>query len=406
MIDDKNPDAPETDPDNGDVSAPVPAVSRFALVVWAFLILFALYACIGMAVALFSNHVDPSIVSVPEMAAVDVLPEPVKTDLNAIIPFPMEEDQKEQKQEEAPLNLGTVPEPEKTDIPPPSAPEPVKTDSPAQSALDPEPSFQAAPRPKIAVVIDDMGLNHVNSRRMAALRAPLTLAYLPYADNLPRQTAAARQSGHELWVHMPMEPSDMDDNNPGPNALLTTNSAAENMRRLNENLAKFDGYVGINNHMGSRFTRSADALAPVMAEIKKRGLWFLDSKTIGSSVASDVAVRTGVAAVDRDIFLDNVATVPAVKAQLRALESVARRNGYAVAIGHPHDATVAALKTWLSDVQSRGFDVVPLSEIIARRFPVADIPLHALYRPEDTIEPAAGIDVGAVNGVIPPFSVR
>jgi polysaccharide deacetylase 2 family uncharacterized protein YibQ len=385
--------------ENGDAVAAQPKPSRFVLVVWAFVVLFALYIVIGTGIAFFSNHIDPSVISIPSAPALEPLPEPVKPDV--VIPFPMEEGVDEKQHEESPVTLPAavpvvVPSvPDTVQLPVETPPEPKLA---PQSALEPvvdpvlEPAVIAAPRPQIAIMIDDMGLNMVNSRRMVALSAPLTLAYLPYAENIKKQTTLARQNGHELWVHMPMEPTNMKGNNPGPNALLTTNTPDENMRRLNENLARFDGYTGINNHMGSRFTRDRAALAPVMAEIKKRGLWFLDSKTIGSSVAGDMAVQAGVAAVTRDVFLDNVMTLPAINAQLRVLENTARRKGYAVAIGHPHDATVAALETWTRDAAARGFDIVPLSEIIARRFPTADIPLHAMTTREDTIMPAAGME--------------
>jgi polysaccharide deacetylase 2 family uncharacterized protein YibQ len=233
---------------------------------------------------------------------------------------------------------------------------------------------------KIVIVIDDMGLNRRNSLMVADINAPLTLAYLPYADALVQQTRNAADRGHELIVHMPMQPEKMAQNNPGPNALLSDLSSEENLKRLDKNLNSFEGYIGLNNHMGSALTANEKALRPIMAEIKDRGLWFLDSRTIGSSVAGKLAAELDIPYVTRDVFLDNVNDVTAIKKQLQILESIAVNKGYAVAIGHPHDATIAALKSWLPDVQKRGFDVVPLSEVIAYRFPNASIPRYARFK--------------------------
>lgn len=219
--------------------------------------------------------------------------------------------------------------------------------------------------PAIAIVIDDLGLNRRQTAAASALPGPLTMAFIPYAGDLALQTAAARNSGHEIFLHLPMEPIDGNEN-PGPNALLASLSDAELRDRLVENLDRFTGYVGVNNHMGSRLTQDGSAMAIVMAELKHRDLMFLDSVTIGRSLAHHTALTFGVPSAQRDIFLDNVPEVASVMRQLAALEAVASQRGYAIAIGHPHPATVAALTRWLPDVVSRGFRLVPASEIIMR----------------------------------------
>lgn len=217
--------------------------------------------------------------------------------------------------------------------------------------------------PRIAIVIDDMGVDQGRSRRAAALPAPLTLAYLGYARDLGDQTAQARAAGHELMVHLPMEP-DGAAADPGPNALLTGLEPAEFARRLEWNLAQFDGYVGVNNHMGSRLTRDRALMAPVMTRLRRDGYLFLDSRTSGDSVAADVARATGVPTASRDVFLDHVATAEAVTAALRQTEEIARREGSAIAIGHPKDVTLDALEAWLPDVRARGFALVPVSALV------------------------------------------
>jgi hypothetical protein len=145
---------------------------------------------------------------------------------------------------------------------------------------------------------------------------------------------------------------------------LSSLTSDELAARLAENLDRFSGYVGVNNHMGSRLTQDAGAMAIVMAELKRRDLLFLDSLTIGNSVANSAAQRLGVPSAKRDIFLDNDPQVAAILAQLAALEAVASRQGFAIAIGHPYGATVAALAQWMPGALARGYIIVPASEII------------------------------------------
>jgi polysaccharide deacetylase 2 family uncharacterized protein YibQ len=213
----------------------------------------------------------------------------------------------------------------------------------------------------IAIVIDDMGLNRTLSRRAVALRG-LTLSYLPYGEDLPAQTSEARAAGHELLVHVSMAPEGHED--AGPNALAPGLSEAEIGRRLDWALNRFSGYVGINNHMGSRFTADEKGMAEVMERLKARGLMFLDSRTTARTLGPTLAHRLGVPLAERSVFLDNVETVDAVRRQLAELEAIARREGAAVAIGHPKEATLAALAPWLQTLETKGFILVPLSAIV------------------------------------------
>ncbi len=222
-----------------------------------------------------------------------------------------------------------------------------------------------AGRPAIAIVIDDMGVDRKRSARIAKLPGPLTLAWLPYAQGLREQARAARAAGHELLLHLPMEPSVQAD--PGPDALLVRLSRDEIQRRTAQALASFEGYVGANNHMGSRFTADRGAMAPVLAEMQQRGLLWLDSRTSSSMVAASLAKELKLPFAGRDIFLDNVETVSAVRAQLAKTEAVARHQGFAIAIGHPHDATAEALAAWLPEVQKRGFVLVPVTAVVRAR---------------------------------------
>lgn len=221
-------------------------------------------------------------------------------------------------------------------------------------------------RPAIAIVLDDLGIDQRRTRRAIALPAPLTLALIPYGYNLAKHANQARARGHELLVHLPMEPLDPEAN-PGKNALLTSLTENELRRRVNWNMHQFQGFVGINNHMGSKFTAWRPGMAIVMKTLKRDGLLFLDSKTTTKSQGIRLARAMRVPHTVRDVFLDNNITREAIEQQLRQLENVARRNGVAIGIGHPHDETVAALQRWIPVMQGKGFVLVPVSAIVRRK---------------------------------------
>jgi len=222
--------------------------------------------------------------------------------------------------------------------------------------------------PLVAIVIDDAGLNRRGTDRAVRIPVPLTMAYMAYAERLPEQVARARRAGHEILLHVPLE-TVADDTDTGPNALLTGLPREELARRMAWNLERVDGYVGINNHMGSRFTADRPGMTALMKELGKRGLMFLDSRTAANTVGHGVAREAGVPSLIRDIFLDNEATVASVTAQLAEAEKLARRRGFAVAIGHPHAWTLEAIEKWLPGAQARGVVLVPLTAILrSRRF--------------------------------------
>lgn len=228
-------------------------------------------------------------------------------------------------------------------------------------------STAALPAPAlIAIVIDDMGLGSSYNEDVLNLPAPLTLSYLPYGEDLPQQTAAAHDKGHELMVHMPMQP-DSAATDPGPDALLAAQGHKEMLKNLRHNLEQFDGYVGINNHMGSLLSRDSEAMELVMAELKTRGLLYVDSRTTPESIGEKTAEEYGVPTAARDVFLDHEETAEFVANALARLERDALKNGSAIAIGHPKGVTVAALRDWLPKAQAKGFRIVPVTEIIKQR---------------------------------------
>jgi polysaccharide deacetylase 2 family uncharacterized protein YibQ len=194
----------------------------------------------------------------------------------------------------------------------------------------------------------------------------VTLAYLPYSPHIALQTKAAAAKGHELMVHLPMAPEGMRVN-PGPNYLGVDHSPEELKARINANLNAFSGYVGVNNHMGSAFTQDRAGMDILAQELKARGVYFLDSMTAPESIGEKAARAASVRATHRDVFLDHYEDMSHVLASLERLERIARKTGAAVAIGHPKDVTLDALEKWLPTLQAKGFDLVPMSELINRR---------------------------------------
>jgi len=217
----------------------------------------------------------------------------------------------------------------------------------------------------VAVVIDDVGIDRPRSKRAWELPGPLTMSFLPYAKDLRDQARAARARGHELLLHLPMEPTGRAD--PGPNALLVSLSDAEIKQRTAAALDSFDGYVGVNNHMGSRFTTFRPGMETVLRQFKGRGLMFLDSRTTAQSVGDQLAQEMGVPSIVRHVFLDDDESLESVRRKLAEAEAVARRQGFVVAIGHPHEATLQALGEWLPGLQAKGMALAPASAVLRKR---------------------------------------
>ena len=222
-------------------------------------------------------------------------------------------------------------------------------------------------RPLIAIVFDDVGVNQRQAERAIQLPGPLTMSLMSYARDLPNLARKARSAGHELMLHLPMEPHD-HHKDPGPNALLTSLDDAELRNRIDWALDRFSGYVGVNNHMGSRFTEDRHGMSIVMQAVARRGLLFLDSKTSGASVAHSTALEHGVPTASRQVFLDHDAGPEAVRAALAELERIATKSGHAIGIAHPHEATLDVVREWMNTLEQRGFRLAPISTVIARNY--------------------------------------
>lgn len=218
-------------------------------------------------------------------------------------------------------------------------------------------------RPKLFIIFDDMGVDRAAFARVIELPGPLTLSFLPYAPDLDAQAAAARAAGDDVLLHLPMEPRGGAD--PGPRSLRLDMGAERLFETLAFNLEQFDGYVGVNNHMGSRFTRDEAAMKRVLAMLRDRGLFFIDSLTTGDSAALSAGAAVGAEVFVRDVFLDAEPGGEAVRRQLALAEEIAARTGYAIVICHPRAETIAAVGPWLTTALARGFELAGASSLRA-----------------------------------------
>ena len=242
--------------------------------------------------------------------------------------------------------------------------------------------------PKVAIIIDDLGMDLKRSREAMDLPAPVTLAFLPYGTKTKEYAKIGKEKGHSLIIHTPMEAMD-GALNIGPGGLKEAMTDEEFDKAFDVMLKSFDGYEGINNHMGSRLTADGEKMERLMKTLKKKHLFFVDSKTNPKSVAAGEAQMSGVPFAERDVFIDHVETMEFARKALKHTEELALRRGYAIAIGHPKDNTIAALKEWLPTLKAKGIEVVPVKALLIQpSIGVATIP--------DIIKPVDD-NVGAEN---------
>jgi polysaccharide deacetylase 2 family uncharacterized protein YibQ len=224
-----------------------------------------------------------------------------------------------------------------------------------------------ADRPRIAVVVGGLGISASSTAEaMAKLPAAVTFGFAPYGSDLARLAGRARAEGHELLLQMPMEPFDYPDNDPGPQTLLTTLSPDQNVDRMHWLMSRMQGYVGVANYMGARFTATESAIAPVLRETAKRGLLYVDDGSSPRSLASQIAGANSLPFVKADLTLDIVPTPAEIDRALNRLEATARQNGVAVGIATALPVSIDRLFQWTKSVADRGFMLVPVTAIVAK----------------------------------------
>ena len=219
------------------------------------------------------------------------------------------------------------------------------------------------PLPRLAIVIDDVGVSKAPIKKLLALRMPLTFAILPRQRYSTELANVINEAGYEVIIHIPMEPEDINGNNPGKGALLLAQSDDTIRKEIKTMIREMPHAVGTSNHMGSRFTKDYDKMHTVLEEIKNSGLYFLDSRTTADSVAFKLAQQMGVKSSSRRIFIDNKLDTQAIKNELRRAIRYALSQGEAIAIGHPHKQTIAALAEMKEAMENAGIELVPASSL-------------------------------------------
>lgn len=217
---------------------------------------------------------------------------------------------------------------------------------------------------RVALVIDDLGTAVEELRPLLGLGVPVSYSVLPYQEQTPEVVAELRKRGAEILLHMPMEPKNGE--NPGPGALLGGMSDAEIEDKTVAALRAVPGAVGVNNHMGSKLSEEEGPMAAVLRVLAGRGLFFLDSRTSAETVGYKLARELGIPAAERQVFLDGDPTPQAIEAQFQRLLDLARTHGAAIAIGHPHPETLAALEREVPRAKAEGYEFVPVSYLLTR----------------------------------------
>jgi len=247
---------------------------------------------------------------------------------------------------------------------------------PAAPTPAPEPSLAPVLAARIAIVIDDLGNDREAVERIARWPFRVAGAVLP---GLPGSAESARRlstSGKEVLLHLPMEPDGYPRIRPGPGVVLRADSDAKIAQTVADDLDTVPGAVGVNNHMGSAATADPRVMRAVVRVLTARRLFLLDSRTTEATVARRIADEESLPAVSRKVFLDAVESEDAIERSFRDLVRKAKKDGTALAIGHPHPATLALLERELPRLGSQGVELVTVAALTSRS-PKAKAPKSA-----------------------------
>ncbi len=218
--------------------------------------------------------------------------------------------------------------------------------------------------PMIAIVVTNLGLNaKLTKQAIERLPPAVTLGFSPYAKKLTEQVKAARLAGHEILLAVPMEPIGYPLNDPGEQTLLTTNSESQNIILLKWSMARFPGYVGVVPHMGRRFIASRRHLLPILGEMKRRGLMFLDSSIAsdGGGQGAKLSVVLGLPNVRATGWIDDDPSRISIAARLNQITVATKKAGLGVAIGRLYPVTIEMIVAWMRRLRAEGVTAVPIT---------------------------------------------
>lgn len=216
----------------------------------------------------------------------------------------------------------------------------------------------------VAIIIDDIGYDRKMAEGFLALDVPLTFSVLPRGTFNHSIIDQARKKDVEIMLHLPMEPENYPSINPGPCALLCSMGPDELIAQLNANIDSVPGIKGVNNHMGSQLTASSEQMRQIFTILKKRHLFFVDSRTTKKTLCRPSAKLLHLPFAERDVFIDHLQTREFVSKQLKLLVKRARRQGYAIGIAHPHPVTLEVLKEMLPELKKAVF-LTHASQVVA-----------------------------------------
>lgn len=238
--------------------------------------------------------------------------------------------------------------------------------TPAQAYA--RPFTPSGDRPLVAVIVGGLGFNaRATTQAIDELPAEITLSFVPYANDLQTWIDRARARGHEVMLELPMEPFDPEADDTGPQTLLASANAQQNVSRLEQLLSRGAGYFGVTNYQGARFATSAQASAPVVQALRQRGLVFISSG-IGQRTALSVeAQRAGLPILAADRIIDVRREADAIDDQLLNLEALALQNHSAIGAGFAYPVTIEQVGRWASDIGARGYQLAPASAVLNAR---------------------------------------
>ncbi|MCF7797243.1 MAG: divergent polysaccharide deacetylase family protein [Lentisphaeria bacterium] len=237
------------------------------------------------------------------------------------------------------------------------------TEAPATTAL-PTGLKRVSGRARIAIVIDDFGYAYNRTiQGFMKMSEPLNYSIIPKRPYSTQIAQQLHQANKTIMIHMPMETITNSSSEPAL-VIKPGLSDVEVEERLQEAYQSVPHAMGLNNHQGSGATQDADLMASVMRWLREKNLWFVDSRTIAATVAEEVARKSGIKTVSRDVFLDDVDDVSAIKKELIHLANIAAERGAAVAIGHCRPNTLAALESYLPLFRQAGYEIVPVTQLL------------------------------------------
>ena len=232
------------------------------------------------------------------------------------------------------------------------------------AAVIPSPKTVASRhRGDIVLILDDVGFDHQPLSAAMRIDPNINFAVLPNSQRAGEIATKLHARGFEVLCHLPMEPEGFPRVSPGSGAVLTSMSDEEIVRTTTENVGEVPFARGVNNHMGSRATADRRVMTTVLTALPK-GMYFIDSRTTGASVAAKIARQLNVRTASRSVFLDDVQSRPAIRSQLRALAHAAEEHGSAVGIGHMYPTTVQVLSEAAPMLRKQGFRFVRASEAV------------------------------------------